>query len=188
METKVKTNSLVIVGNIHNPSVIGEKFLIDSEILKDIDELKKDSILITPQFSQIVFEDETSIQIDQSRLAISSVHSNRPYVIGKKYCESFKYVTGTAIGINFDIELTGYDFDKWFKKIEPNGEFKCFESKLRYENCNITIKRANDQNVAQLNFNFHYDINGEIGDLDIDFEEEWKNNYAYVQKLISKIF
>jgi hypothetical protein len=188
METKIKSNSLVIVANVHNPSVIGAKFLIESKILKDINELKKDSVLITPQFSQIVLKDDTSIQIDQGRLAINSTFSNRPYVIGKKYCESFKYVSGSAIGINFDVELSEYNLDEWFEEKEPSKDFKCYEIKFKFDNCNITVKRSAEQNTAQLNFNFHYDIKGEIGDLDLDFEKEWEANSASIKEMVSKIF
>lgn len=188
MKKEINSNSFVVIANTHNPSVLSESFLLKSGIISDLQEIKQDSLIITPQFSQIILLNDDTIQLDSGRLNIVSKFSDRPYIMGQKYCKSLEHVKGSAIGVNFEVQLTDYDFDEWFKINKNDADIKCVEKKFRYLNCNITIKHLST-NTVSLNFNFHYDLdNSVLGDIELDFKSEWNQNQNKIDLFIEKVF
>lgn len=189
MNITYTSNSLVVVATTHNPSVISESFLLKSGIIETADELSLENMIISPQFSFIEFKDGVNLQIDFGRLAISSPMSHRPYELGQKYCAALKHINGSAVGINFDLEVTDYDFESWFQKYNLDESVLCLELKFKLDNCIVAVKRMSTM-LCSLNFNFHYDLdaNESLGDLKLDLVQEWRKNKDIVDVFINKTF
>lgn len=188
MKIQIKSNSLVILANAHNASILTDSFLLNSGIIVNLEELNREQLIITSQYSQVVLNDETNIVVDSNRFAVTAKNSQRPYIIGQKYCNSLKYINAQAIGINFDIEVSDFNFEDWFNSLLKFPNSKCSEVKYKIENCNITFKYSSTQ-TALINFNFHYDIEQSelLGDIKIDFTKEWELNNSKVNTILQTL-
>lgn len=188
MKKIFKNNSLVILAKEHSPSILTDSFLIKSGICEDLINLKADQNILTSHFSQIVFENGLTIILDPNRFAVTSDLSDEPFVIGQKYCKAVNLLVGYAVGINFDVEIGEYDVQGWFHKLSKNGN-ECVEIKYKSGNCNITLKRINNTS-ALVNFNFHYDLieTETLGDIKLNFVEEWTKNNVIVNTFLDSNF
>jgi hypothetical protein len=180
------SNTLVVLADSHNPSILRESFLVKSKMIRSVGEIKQDSQFLTPAISQVQLTDGCQITLDQSRLVITSQLGPYPYAKGNSYCAELKYINGTAIGINFDVTINEYNVKKWFAQFDK-GDAGCIEIKLKLENCNVVVTMV-DENSAKLLFNFHYDTRHPLGDLKIDLEKEWEKNHVIAKEFLSKTF
>lgn len=197
MNKVVKTYSLVLVGNNHNPTVLTDYFLKKSGIVEDPDkEINKDSIIITPAVSQVNIKSGTSIIVESNRLLIQSQNSQDPYIIAERYCKNLQYIQATGVGINFDIEADDFDFDKWFaNKLHSNAKglvIKAVEYAYSVVEgmCNIKVTKLSE-NKAHFRFNYHQDLQSvPLGELKIDFlkksEEYLRSSFDLVDQILEQ--
>lgn len=106
MEFKVTDFNIVVLASAHNPSILNPDFLKNNGIVdKDI---KPIEVICTPPFSQVKFEDKTSIFVDTERLTFADSEPDRlPSKTGIpqmaiKYLDVLTHVPYTAVGINFN--------------------------------------------------------------------------------------
>lgn len=176
MKITIANYSLVIIGNSHNPTVISDAFFLKSGIVSDINEIDKNSLLITPGFCRATLKKNTYFIVEPNSLKISSSESKIPYEIGNKYCSSLGYIKSIAVGINFDIIVEEFDFDHWFKPLSLTDYRDCVTNSIVFSfnaskstKSNVTISRL-DQKKALLKFNFHIETSEVIlSNLNMDF-------------------
>lgn len=179
MKTNLKNNSIVIIAISHNPSIISDFFLIKSNMIQSVEELEKNNVIITPAFSQVVFKDGTNIQLDNSRLNISSNNIEKATTLAVKYCNSLPFIKCNAIGLNFEFNLSEFDFDKWFYHKQAanykNTLVKGIDLTFRVSNkINATVKVVKESNTsAAISFNFHSEFSDiPLSEIDYDFNAE----------------
>lgn len=173
---------------MHNPSLISDSFLLDTGIIKDLKDLKREGYIITPAVSQILFTDGTQLTLDQTRLTVTSALGSTPFEKGQSYCRHLPFIKATGIGINFDVNVQDFDFKKWFGKFQVSSDSTCVEIKIRYRtNGNITLTYTGE-NRGKAMFNFHYDHNNVLANLKLDFVDEWKKNYEAVKVFLASTF
>lgn len=190
MDQKFISNSLVIIANDHNPTLISDSFLIKSKIIEKPEEIDRNSVVLTPVFARLTIIDKADIELDPKRLAITSRSlSKHPFLIGQKYCKALEYIKGKAIGINFDLSISNYNFLDWFNQRNAFDKAKCVEAKYSYKNCNATVIYKNEDN-AIVKFNFHYSLkpNSMLSEIKLDFKEEWKNNQSILNQFVLNTF
>lgn len=154
----------MVLGASHNPSVISSYFLQKSEILKDFTEVDESSLIITPAVSQIIFRNQTSLQLVPERLTLTSPgDSDHAAIIADHYCKTLPYIKGTGIGINFVYDIQHFDFSSWFNNLRkvkyekavlysvdikfPFGKFVCMVK--------VIMVGPSQGNIT---FNFHLDL------------------------------
>ena len=108
------------------------------------------------------------------------------------YCQALPYIKGSAIGINFDMDIVEYDFKGFFAalSIESNEAYTIrYRRNLGHKLCNITVTKITDQR-AKVDFNFHYGYTETvpIGEIDLPFEKEWEENQQLVTNVLGEIF
>ncbi len=194
MKFEFINNSVVILGNIHNPSLISEGFLLKIGILKDFAELNKQNIFITPAISQFTVKMNT-FSIEPLRLhIISPVISEEPYDYANKYCIALPHIKSKAIGINFVVKVTEFDVKTWFNKRNltkihnSNVNNIVFSVPFDGDNiCILTIQNNNDFAIVDLNF--HHPFNDiPLSDINIDFVEKWGKYKVLVEEYIPNLF
>ncbi len=190
MKKQIKSNSLIILARSHNPTLVSDHFLLSSGIISDVKEINPNNKIITPAITQIQLLSGTQITLDQDRLNITSPEGKEPYTLGEKYCKSLSFIRATAIGINYDIVITDFDFKKWFDRVRvsdltPN-QFK-FARSFKNKIANITVSRDTDIS-ANFQFNFHYPVEDKtLGQLGMKFVYEWEENKKYLDMIIKTL-
>ena len=189
MQIVIINNSLVILAEAHNPSLISDHFLLTSKIIDNPDIINRENSVITPVFVQISFKDSTSITLDPGRLAITARYGESPFLRGQNYCKSLPFIKGKAIGINFVVNVEEVDSNAWFSHHDNIEEAKCLELKYKFHHGNVTVGKINDTSV-KLEFNFHYDLDKAttLGEVNLDFVKEWKKNYKLLNTFLNKSF
>lgn len=189
MNKEFKSNSLVIIANSHNPSLFSDYFLLTSGIIDDENQIKKGSFVLTPAFSQVNLVNDININLDPNKLEITSPIGKEPFKIGEKYCKSLNFIKGVAIGINFDLLLSDFDFDDWFAKMNLFKDSRCVEAKYLYKNSNVSISLMKNGN-ALAKFNFHYQLPKDLalGEVKLNFLDEWKKNQSILNDFITFSF
>jgi hypothetical protein len=171
--------SLVITGNVHNPTVISDFFLKNSGIISDEQELDRSKTIITPALCQIfIKKSDTVFVVMPNVLTITSKDSNLPFTIGKKYCSNLGYINSIAVGINFEVLVTDFNFEKWFENYKistyNNAMMQSFIVTFTANpntKCNVTIT-LNSADKATFRFNFHRDTNVPLSNIPFDFIQE----------------
>lgn len=192
-----KTNinyHIVVLGNTHNPTVISETFFIKSGIISSEDELDRNKLIITPALCQATIKGKTNVIVEPSSLNINSTEFETPYKIAAKYCENLKFIKSIAIGINFDIQVVEYDFDKLFEKANFSDYNNCTTRALSFVydaadnvKCNVTLTKK-DSETGIFRFNFHQDTkNILLGDLNIDFLSNAEKYLKQTEEFIKSI-
>lgn len=196
MEQKFVNNSVVILGNLHNPSLISDNFLLKSGILERIEDLNRQKLLITPAISQFVIKDYLYFIVESEKLKIVSTKpSKEPFEFANKYCKALPHIKTKAIGINFVFKISYHELDNWFKKHHLIRVENSKVENITYTvpiidniTCNIKLQREN-KDLANVEFNFHHHYNDEpLSDINIDFIEKYENYDAHVKDYLSKIF
>ncbi|MFW5804337.1 MAG: hypothetical protein ACOCWG_03795 [bacterium] len=195
MEHKFINNSAVIVGNIHNPSLISESFLERVGILNNPDDLNRANLLITPAISQFIIKDIILFIIEPEKIRItSSILNEEPFDFANKYCEALPHIKCRAIGINYAIKIIDSGINKWFEK---HNLVNINNSKVAFINytvpiksnvsCNIKVKE--NEGTAFVDFNFHHKFEETpLSDINLNFIERWKEYKSLYEDFLSKIF
>ena len=107
------SDSVVLIARSHNPTLVSDYFLTTSGIIKDVGEIVPETKIITAPLTQIELLSGTKISLDQERLNIISPSGKQACAMVQAYCKALPYIKGSAIGINFDMDilrpsLTGY--------------------------------------------------------------------------------
>jgi hypothetical protein len=192
-------NSLVIVANQHNPTVISENFLISSGIIESAEAIDRNNLVITPAVSQVFLKEGIKISVEPNKMTIHQEDiGDGVYEIGRKYCESLPHIKCTAIGINFELALDQeVDIENWFSKFNlvdyknshVNGidfEFDLDEEKPF--KCHVKVYKAEDSS-GKIRFNYHHPLNEPpLKDIDFDFKEKWKEYTQYCEEFTNKLF
>lgn len=181
MKINFNNYSLVIIGNSHNPTVISDNFFLKTGIISNESEIDRNKMLITPALCQAFLKGNTNFLVEPNLLTVNSTEFVNPYEIGKKYCSNLGFIKSIAIGINFDISIEEYDFDKWFLPLRITDFNNCTTRSIVFTfdanpqtKANVTVTK-NAPDKALLRFNFHKDTpNVLLGDLNIDFISEAK--------------
>lgn len=178
----------MIIAEAHNPTVISDYFLLKSNIIDDVEQIKKENSILTPAFSQINLKDGSSITVDPGRMAITAPYGKTAFTQGQNYCKSLPYIKGKAVGINFVVNVTDISAKEWFEAHNID-DMMCTELKYSFSNCKLTIVLVNDTS-AQLGYNFHYELNdiGSLGEIKLDFENEWQKDKEILDKDLTKLF
>ncbi len=178
MTVQIITNSLVVLADAHNPTLISDYFLLESGIIDNVEQINKSSVIITPALSSLNLKDGTQIQINPGKLIMTSQSGDQVFDRGQKYCSSLSFIKGIAVGINFDVNISQINAEKWFKKFNlTKSSALCLEVKHQYKSCNITSSKiSNDLIRAQFNFHYQLPKNTPLGEITIDFKKEWQKN------------
>ncbi len=203
--------NIVIIANAHNPSIINPDFLKHNEIVNA--DLKPIDVLCTPPFSQIRYDDNITIVIDQERLNISDLKESRIPLespiprIALKYMNILKYVPYKAVGINFK---GFYDFshmppehfllNRFIKDapeldgVQPviglkfNYKMNNFVHNLELEPATITRKKEKRSFPGlSIRGNFHYDQRQDLEGIS-EFVNTYGVLYDTLIRTLTKIF
>ena len=192
LNISVKTNTLVILAKSHNPTLVSDSFFKEAGIIMDSREINPNNKIITPALTQIQFLSGVNFNLDSERLVITGTYGKEPFEVGQKYCNALGFIKSNAIGINFDLDVTDYDFKTWFDRVSVSAHIaNQIKFTKNYNNrpiCNITVVRETATS-AKLQINYHYQFEGEpLKDLDLDFVEEWDNNFDRTNRSMGLIF
>lgn len=188
MKIDLLNNSIVLLANNHNPTLISDSFLCDSHIIKKLDEIDKTlGFIMTPIVTQLQFKNGTSFLLDPQRLKISSKEGEDPYKKAQNYTKALQYIKCKGIGINFDYIVKENDTQNLFK-IDGQKDYEIVTIDLRFKHekgfCNLKINRK-DKTTAFFIFNYDYPFDNVIfKDININFINEWKKNKAASYKFI----
>ena len=148
LEIKQLNYSLVIIGNSHNPTVITDYFLKESGIVDDpMKDIDRNNYLVTPAVTQLTIRGRSSIVVEPNRLNIQSNDPSEPFIVGQRYCNTLKFIIGSAIGLNFEILVEKFDFDKWFASKPQSNQMGLtvrsidYNMKLEEGLCNIKVTK-----------------------------------------------
>jgi len=213
MNFKTTNLNIVIPANANNPSILNPDFLkINNIIAKDVNFIE---FISTPPFSQIKYEDKTSIIVDTEKLNFSDSNSEKlpdespiPQ-IAIKYISTLKYVPYTAVGINFHCI---YDFShmpptqfilnrfinreiwKEFHENDTIGLKFAFNKanvthNLEINPSTVTEKKTNKKYPAIfVKSNFHCIPKDDIlGDIKV-YIEQWKDRLQELKETLEKFF
>ena len=139
MEFKKSKNSVVILASQHNPTVFLGNFLHASGIIKNDNEVKKESSIITPAFAQVLFINGDTIQVDPDRLKIEGNFGEAPFLKGICYMSALPHIACRAIGINFTYEISDFDLNN-FVNWELKNKYKASGVNVIFENDNGMVK------------------------------------------------
>lgn len=192
MEQNISEYSLVILANNHNPTIIGDYFLKESGIINDIKEIDRNNLLITPALSNIIIKNKCSIIAENQRINFKSNQENHPFDYAKKYSSHLNYIQANAIGFNYTVQLSDFDFDLWFakRKVKPDNEalIRSIEYVYDYQGIPCTLKLTNDKSNATLTCNFHHHINNTpLGEIKIDYVKKSQEYVSIIPKIIKNI-
>jgi hypothetical protein len=194
VKKSIVRNSCVIVAKSHNPSLISTDFLQRLGIIKSFEEIDLQNLIISPFLSQVVFKNQYILNIDFERLKIEGVFGDFPYVTGNKYLQELPHIKCAAIGINFNVDLKDYDFNKWFSQFATDKSLILKSIKYQINNetnvCNLDINFIDNIN-CRMNLNFHYKFNEKIfKDVkeSMDLKVEYEKNLSFIDDYIQKIF
>ncbi len=189
MKLKVKNNSLVIIAQTHNPTLLSEGFLQKVDIIESFDDINQNSLIITPPFSQFSFKNGTQFELSLDRLKIESKYDKFPFEVGLKYIKGLPHIKCKAIGINFDVIVSEFEFDKIVNNISKinNSKINSIKYALTCDDniCNIDVNR--DKNNMKLRFNFHYEINKTFDEIEMNFITEWEKNTEIFHNFIKEL-
>lgn len=201
MDFSFTSNALVIVANQHNPTVISENFLIDSEIIGSAKEIDKNNLIITPAISQVYLNDGTKISVEPHKMTIHQEKIGESvFNIGQKYCEQLPHIKCTAIGINFEVALDeNFDITDWFSKCnfvdyknnQINGiDFEFDVNEEKGFKCNTKVFK-DDNALGRLRFNYHHPLSeATLKDVakDLNLKEKWKEYLEYCKEFTNRLF
>lgn len=192
MNINPKSSSLVIIADVHNPTLLFGDFFINSGIIKNDNEIIKENLILTPAFGQVKFKDNDLLIIDPNRLMIQgNLYTVSPFLKGQSYCDALKFIKCVAIGINFDFEIENLDIIKQFNVYSINNYF--FES-IKYKkiinerDCNIEIINLKFEKI-NIKFNFDYKFPKDISlsQIGINLKNEAIANYNKINNIINDI-
>lgn len=213
MNFKTTEINIVVNANANNPSILNPDFLKINDIVDK--DLKSLEFICTPPFSQIKFENRTSILIDTERLTFSDGDSERlpndsPVPsMAMKYIRLLEHVPYTAVGINF---TTVYDFSHMpptqfllnrfinreiWKEFNPNdglGLKFSFNRNNVILNLDINPATATDKKDKRkypaivVRSNFHcIPTDKPLKDI-VKYIEEWKIRFEELKTILDKFF
>lgn len=176
------------MADAHNPSLVSDHFLFTSKIVQKEEEIKRETLIVTPAMSNVQLSDGTSINIRPDKLMISGSDGEICSERAQKYCSNLPFIQGIAVGINIDVAISNFDVTKWFSQFS-HQKIPCNQIRHYDGNSNILSTKVNESS-ANVQFNFHYDLKGKkpLGQIDIDLVKEWKKNYKKAQSLIRTYF
>lgn len=190
MQTELKTNTIVILARSHNPTLISDAFLIDSNIISSVEEINPNNRIITPAFTQIQFISGTKMILEAEKLIISGAPGKDPYEKASAYCNALGYIKGEALGINFDYLVQDKLINDWFnnRKIK-NYSVKEIKLELIEKTYKINISVLKETDIScKVTFNFHYDIKDKmLKYLELDFVKEWLQNRDKSEVIVNQI-
>lgn len=192
MEFKKSKNSIVILANLHNPTVFWGDFLLSSGIVENEAEIRKDSSIITPAFAKVLFKKGDSIQVDPERLKIEGNFGETSFLRGVSYINALPHIVCKAIGINFTYEIKGFNFKNfvtWKEKDKymPTGVSLLFESESIYKGI-VSFNFNIEKQITLANFNFDYRFdNTKFANIPIDILEERNNNIEKAEEVLNEL-
>lgn len=194
---KLIKNSVVLLCENHNPSLLTDTFLKKAGIISKDNNIIPNSYILTPALSTIKINNKdnitTTITLDPNTMKIEG-SGKQPVEFAHSYCENLPNIVGRAYGINFIVHLPMSDYIEWFnshkiskyKDIEIVKVGYSFNVPNGVANINLE-KKLEKKNVLQVQFNFHYELNKRtIGEIDKLFEK-YEKNYIIVQDFIENL-
>lgn len=184
----------MIIAGIHNPTVVSSDFFKKIQYIKDTSEIEEDNVIVTPAYSSIVFKNKVVLTLEPDRLEIRGDENSNIEELAEKYCGNLTFIRCRGIGINYNIELTDFDFLKFFEGIKTIIYKDTFTRSVEYrftvsENrvCNIKLVNVNKEK-AFINFNFDLPFNDVmLGEIAINFIEIKNSNLKIIKEFIEKI-
>lgn len=186
----IVNNSVVILAESHNPTVLSEGFLITSKIISDYEEVNSGSIIISPPFSKVNFTNGTKMIIELHRMKIESKEGIDPFKKAEKYLNALPHIKCVAIGFNYNYQISSSSLIDWFDKFNygkliANGiKFVYVHEKIEV---NVVVSKSND-NIGNVEFNFHYKFNKEpFGNIKFDFGKKYIDNKDIANSIINEL-
>jgi hypothetical protein len=101
--------SVVISGEIHNPSILNPDFLALRDIIPSEWEWETNQVVTTPALSLVSYTNSLSITVEPSKLQVvdagtaaeGSVPNSKAADIAQRYVSALPHVRYTAVGVNF---------------------------------------------------------------------------------------
>jgi len=192
VEFKKSKNSVVILASQHNPTVFLGNFLHASGIIKNDNEVKKESSIITPAFAQVLFINGDTIQVDPDRLKIEGNFGEAPFLKGICYMSALPHIACRAIGINFTYEISDFDLNN-FVNWELKNKYKASGVNVIFENDNgnksiVNFNHNIVKGITLANFNFEYLLkNIKFSDVSIDLLKERKKNIKKAEEVLNEL-
>lgn len=191
MQSHLVNNSVVILADSHNPTILSEGFLSTSKIINTAEEVNAGTIVITPPLSKVDFINGTSMVIELHRMKIESKQGIDPFNKAEKYFNSLPHIKCGAIGLNYIYQISAPELNDWFA-IHNSGNLIANGIKFVYMYqkipVNITVSNTGE-NKGQIDFNFHYQFNKEpFGSIKFDFSKKYEENKDIADSIIKELF
>lgn len=197
MKVIEKKNSLVIIGNEHNPTVFLGDFLTKAKIIDTVDDIDKERSVITPGFGHLLVKKGPSIKIQPDKIIIEDSFTKKPFIVGEKYCRNLPFIPFSAVGINLSYEVIDFDLNKVVQNSKLNNYNGIKSVTISFEHskgvCNLSISSIEKDAIkSRFDFNFHYDVDGKLSTLgkiseSISFLEEWESNKKQAKIVLKEI-
>lgn len=190
-----QSNSLVILGSNHNPTVLLGDFLTESGIIKSSEQIDLEQSVLTPSFGSIAIKNGSIIQINENKFQVDGSFNSSPYTIGERYCKNLPHIPYNAIGINLVYNIEGIEIQDLIPecKIKSYG-LKELKTSFKHELgiCNVAVKNIEeDKKKIELKFNFDYQVPDDkvhkLGNLHIDLLDEWEEDQELAINFINEI-
>lgn len=187
-----RSNSIVILANSHNPTIISREFFASAGML-DKSEIDDTTLFITPAASQVRLKNGISITIDPIKLQINApmAMGAKPYLIAQKYCDSLPFIKCRAVGINADyfVDEGRINIDRLFNVTLPHPLERTKEIHLSIRDVDHgyfgTVKI---EISGKISFNFHRDYNDLIfQNVDKDFARHWQSFKETKEEILNQI-
>lgn len=191
MKTDFLNNSVVILAQSHNPTLLSDYFLLKAGIIDDINKINREHFLVTPAFSRVILSNGTLLEIEPERFKIEGNFGIDIPTKGMFYFKSLPYIRCKAVGINFHTLVSDFDFKKFFSKFSFDDNISVNSIKYKYQVNNLIVNIESlflTDDSCRFNFNFHYSFNDKtFEEITLDFIKEWEQNKDMVIPLINKL-
>ena len=199
--TKLVKASIVIVANVHNPSIVSPEWL------KKFDFIKEEPLqfIHTPDFSAIETEIFNLIA-DRQRLQITLKRINKKNLLFmmklvQKYVEILPHIPFRSLGLNFDWLIEKFDENK-LPHIQLNvGNIKNFKEVFPGHNVNFglrifAIKKPyalkltvdpTSKNTLICMFNYHHEVVELSADIIVEYLNQIEELYTNSKEITDRI-
>ena len=197
----LRSVSVVILADVHNPSILNPNFLKQEGIVTE--EWKISETVTTPPFSFITYDNGIRLTVDPQKFIIiekcnfniQEKYTGHIHKIARRYVEKLPHVSYYSLGLNCAVSFMHKDPKQWITKRFLKSNFKSglymtpkFSMEFDGHVLNLEIisgSMSNNQNAAhdsiRIRCNIHHDISNSV--MLCDHMKRWND----IQKKITDV-
>lgn len=161
-------------------------------MIEQSEEIKKDSSVITPAFTQLIFTNGEALQVEPERFKIEGASNESVVYKASRYLQALPHVTCRAIGLNYRYKVSECDFYGMFNWVDKNKHSPTglnFETRVDDTTCHVSARYRENENTVYVNFNFNYPFKEiKFSDIDMDLTGETTKNMKTAEEVINELF